>query len=154
GYHAALREPEPEALAARLGAVRAEDVGFAYEGAAMALWLLDRLVPGRGGRTVRFLDGPAAPHAYLGHGGVGWAGGRGGRPPGRLGDARPPAAVARARRLRVPRGVLPPAAVPRGRVRPAARRVCREGVRPGHRAQPLVRLRGGPGRDPSGGGRV
>jgi hypothetical protein len=39
----------------------------------MALAVLDRLMPGRGGRTCRFLAGPAAAQAYVVHVGVGWA---------------------------------------------------------------------------------
>lgn len=48
-------------------------VGFAYEGAAMALALLDLLTPWRRNRVSRFLSGPAAAHNYMVAVGVGWA---------------------------------------------------------------------------------
>src|SRR5947207_2211266 len=41
GYHAALQEDNEQDLASQLSAVEAEFKGFAYEGAAMALALLD-----------------------------------------------------------------------------------------------------------------
>src|SRR5215470_8323431 len=47
--------------------------GFVYEGAAMALALLDTLVPFRRRRLAAFISGPAHPHTYLAHVGVGWA---------------------------------------------------------------------------------
>src|SRR5690242_5757778 len=48
GYHAALEEPRPEPLAGRLDAEVERDFrGFAYEGAGMALALLDTVIPGR-----------------------------------------------------------------------------------------------------------
>jgi hypothetical protein len=72
GYHTALEEVSAEDLAARLGAVPAEVSGFAYEGAGMALALLDTLTPWRRDRLDAFLRGPAAPHNYLVHVGAGW----------------------------------------------------------------------------------
>ncbi|HSL84186.1 MAG TPA: DUF1702 family protein [Thermoanaerobaculia bacterium] len=80
GYHAALAAPRaeaPAALAARLQAGTAPGRrGFAFEGAAMALALLDylSLSPGssRAGRLGSFLEGPAWSHRYLVHVGVGW----------------------------------------------------------------------------------
>src|SRR4051812_40833105 len=45
GYHAALEWRDGDALAARLGEVEAVMRGFAFEGAAMALALLDALAP-------------------------------------------------------------------------------------------------------------
>jgi hypothetical protein len=82
GYHAALEEADPFTLAARLGECESELRGFAYEGAAMGLHLLDRLLPGAGGRLSRFADGPGSDHAYMVHVGMGWAAARLG---GRLG---------------------------------------------------------------------
>jgi enediyne biosynthesis protein E3 len=73
GYHAALEEDAPEALALRLGAVDAELRGFAFEGAAMGLTLLDHLSPGKEKRLQTFLNGPGAAHIYMAHVGVGWA---------------------------------------------------------------------------------
>jgi len=74
GYHAALEEKRPESLRARLEqTVELEQQGFAFEGAAMALTLLDLLLPGRRGRLNAFLAGPADHHAYMVHIGAGWA---------------------------------------------------------------------------------
>ncbi|MEV4711648.1 DUF1702 family protein [Micromonospora sp. NPDC049374] len=47
--------------------------GFAYEGAAMALAVLDGIGPGRPTRVRRFLRGRAERHSYMVHVGVGWA---------------------------------------------------------------------------------
>jgi hypothetical protein len=73
GYHAALEDAEPASLAERLGAFEADLVGFAYEGAGMALELRDRLDPLRRDRLARFLAGPGDAHAYMVHIGAGWA---------------------------------------------------------------------------------
>lgn len=72
GYHAALEENEPERLAQRLNAVELEWRGFAFEGAAMGLSLLDHLTPWRRSRLRAFLNGPGSTHAYMVHVGVGW----------------------------------------------------------------------------------
>jgi hypothetical protein len=47
--------------------------GFAYEGAAMGLAMLDGLPLGRGGRVEEFLTGRAARHVYMAYVGIGWA---------------------------------------------------------------------------------
>jgi hypothetical protein len=47
--------------------------GFAYEGAAMSLAILDALPIGGGGRVERFLRGRADQHVYMAYIGVGWA---------------------------------------------------------------------------------
>src|ERR1039457_6890759 len=73
GYHAALPDQGGAALARSLGAIDAELQGFAFEGAAMALTLLDHLMPVNRGRFHRFLQGPGAPHFYMLHVGAGWA---------------------------------------------------------------------------------
>lgn len=73
GYHAALLDTAPATLEQRLNAVDLEVRGFAYEGAAMALALLDQLTPWRRHRLAAFLAGPAAPHIYMAHVGAGWA---------------------------------------------------------------------------------
>lgn len=73
GYHAALDDAEPSSLSHRLEAVEPELEGFAYEGAAMALTLLDCLLPWRRDRLRSFLAGPGAAHTYMVHVGVGWA---------------------------------------------------------------------------------
>ena len=73
GYHAALAEDRPLPLAARIDAEVERDFrGFAYEGAGMALALLDTLIPGRRARLARFLAGPGDAHAYIVHVGAGW----------------------------------------------------------------------------------
>lgn len=73
GYHAALEDSRPLAVAARIEAeVEREHRGFAYEGAGMALALLDTLVPGRRDRLARFLAGPGDPHHYIVYVGAGW----------------------------------------------------------------------------------
>lgn len=73
GYHAALVETRPGPLAAVLDGVAAERRGFAYEGAAMALTLLDFLTPWLGRRLPTFLRGPGEAHTYMMHVGAGWA---------------------------------------------------------------------------------
>jgi hypothetical protein len=73
GYTAALEEDRPLPLAARLEReVERELHGFAYEGAGMALSLLDTLIPGRRDRLSRFLAGPGDAHAYIINVGAGW----------------------------------------------------------------------------------
>jgi enediyne biosynthesis protein E3 len=73
GYHAALAEEGMPALEAQLSAVEPEFRGFAYEGAAMALDLLDQLPPWRRPRLPEFLDGIGARHVYMVHVGIGWS---------------------------------------------------------------------------------
>jgi hypothetical protein len=73
GYHAALEESAPEIAAARIDAeLDREFRGFAYEGAGMALALLDTLAPGRRDRLARLLAGPGDAHTYIIHVGAGW----------------------------------------------------------------------------------
>jgi hypothetical protein len=73
GYLAALEEDALEALILRLSATEADLRGFAYEGAAMGLALLDLLMPWSTNRLGSFLEGPGSAHAYMAHVGVGWA---------------------------------------------------------------------------------
>lgn len=85
GYHAGLEEAGCEALAARIGReVDRDHRGFAYEGAGMALALLDTLIPGRRDRLARLLAGPGDPHAYIVNVGAGWILARLPLPPERL----------------------------------------------------------------------
>jgi enediyne biosynthesis protein E3 len=73
GYNTALEEDRPLPLAARLDhEVTRELRGFAYEGAGMALALLDAVLPGGRQRLARFLAGPGKAHAYIVHIGAGW----------------------------------------------------------------------------------
>jgi enediyne biosynthesis protein E3 len=73
GYHVALEEESVTDLGRRLDAgTEPRYRGFAFEGAAMALTLLDHLSL-RGGRFEAFLSGPGDPHTYMGHVGAGWA---------------------------------------------------------------------------------
>jgi hypothetical protein len=73
GYHAALEAKVGEPLARRLNTVEPEFRGFAFEGAAMALTLLDLLQPWGGGRLKSFVEGAGAAHEYMLYVGAGWA---------------------------------------------------------------------------------
>lgn len=73
GYHAALNDEGPETLALYLESVDRELCGFAYEGAAMGLTLLDELSFRKRERLRTFLNGIGSRHAYMVHVGVGWA---------------------------------------------------------------------------------
>jgi hypothetical protein len=78
GYHAALQNDagDTQELAARLSAVELEFRGFAYEGAAMALDLLDQITPWKQWtqrRLPAFMEGPGRPHIYMVHVGMGWS---------------------------------------------------------------------------------
>lgn len=73
GYTAALETGGVAHLEPRLeSAVPAALRGFAYEGAAMALALLDFFLPWRS-RVRELLEGPGDPHTYLVYVGAGWA---------------------------------------------------------------------------------
>lgn len=87
GYHAGLEEGASAALVSRLNGVSADMRGFAFEGAAMSLALLDMLTPWKRDRWSSFVSGGARAHLYMAHVGVGWALAR----LGRLAGARPPA---------------------------------------------------------------
>ena len=73
GYHAALEETGFVPLARRLTTVEADLRGFAFEGAAMGLGLLDCLTPWRSDRWRTFTERLAEPHIYMMHVGLGWA---------------------------------------------------------------------------------
>ncbi|HVE86126.1 MAG TPA: DUF1702 family protein [Myxococcales bacterium] len=72
GYHAAVDAPEPDGFIPRLEQIPGEFRGFAYEGAAMALGLLDLLTPWNRSRFSRYLE-RAPHHDYMLHVGLGWA---------------------------------------------------------------------------------
>ncbi|MCP3959075.1 MAG: DUF1702 family protein [bacterium] len=74
GYHAALEHDPGELLERRLEEIEGDQHGFAYEGAAMALTLLDLLSPWRRQRRLdAFLAGRGGAHVYMVHVGTGWA---------------------------------------------------------------------------------
>jgi hypothetical protein len=74
GYNTALAEPQADELALRLNDVDFLYRGFAFEGAAMALALLDLITPWNRGRLQRFIDSPHGDaHLYMVHIGAGWA---------------------------------------------------------------------------------
>jgi hypothetical protein len=72
GFNHALEEDRPEPLARRLAEIELEHRGFAYEGAGMALAVLDWMTPWRPDRLARFLAGPGDPHLYIVIVGAGW----------------------------------------------------------------------------------
>lgn len=75
GYHAALDDDDFEILVANLESIETVWRGFAYEGAAMALTILDYFSPWKR-RLATFMQGPGAPHIYMLHVGAGWTLGR------------------------------------------------------------------------------
>ncbi|MGI5186203.1 DUF1702 family protein [Dactylosporangium sp. CA-152071] len=60
-------------LVQRLELVEPEMRGFAYEGATMAVTVLDAMAGGRGRRAQALLSGPAVPHTFLTYIGIGFA---------------------------------------------------------------------------------
>ncbi len=76
GYHAALDVTRADRLPERLAGVEREMAGFAWEGAAMGLALLDTVMPWRDSQWRALLKGPGAPHAYMVYIGAGWAAAR------------------------------------------------------------------------------
>jgi len=73
GYHAALEETGFVPLARRLATVETDLRGFAFEGAAMGLALLDCFTPWRKDRWRTFTARLGEPHIYMMHVGLGWA---------------------------------------------------------------------------------
>ena len=73
GYHAALEETGFVQLSRRLAAVETDLRGFAFEGAAMGLALLDCFTPWRKDRWHTFTERFAKSHIYMMHVGLGWA---------------------------------------------------------------------------------
>lgn len=73
GYTAAMRSADAVELHARMEDLDDHRRGFAYEGAGMALAILDGL-PGSHGRYLRrFLDDAGDAHVYMVYVGAGWA---------------------------------------------------------------------------------
>jgi hypothetical protein len=73
GYNAALEEDSVSRLGLRLRQIEPEFTGFAFEGAAMALVLLDHLHPFRRDRWTALVRGAGQPYVYMMHVGAGWA---------------------------------------------------------------------------------
>jgi hypothetical protein len=73
GYHAAIENPGPLALVQQLNSTDRELRGFAFEGAAMGLALLDMLTPWKRDRWSSFFCHVAKAHWYMAHVGAGWA---------------------------------------------------------------------------------
>ncbi|HET6978770.1 MAG TPA: DUF1702 family protein [Pyrinomonadaceae bacterium] len=73
GYHAALEETNFDSLAQRLTKIETDLQGFAFEGAAMGLALLDCFTPWRKDRWRTFTERLAKHHIYMMHVGLGWA---------------------------------------------------------------------------------
>jgi hypothetical protein len=72
GYHAALQDADQNVLANNLDAVDQEHRGFAFEGAAMALALVDG-IGFKGDSLSRFIAGAGKQHVFMLHVGAGWA---------------------------------------------------------------------------------
>lgn len=73
GYHLALEEGRNlERLELELNLVKAEWRGFAFEGAAMGLALLDFMTPWQRNRLQRFWQNAGSNHIYMVHVGLGW----------------------------------------------------------------------------------
>ena len=72
GYHAALQEADQSALAENLNEIDQDHRGFAYEGAAMALALIDG-ISFRCNAFSRFAAGIGKQHVFMLHVGAGWA---------------------------------------------------------------------------------
>jgi len=72
GYHAALEDDDLKILVPALNFIDLDLQGFAFEGAAMGLALLDFITPWRPDRLSSFLQGAGGAHAYMVHVGAGW----------------------------------------------------------------------------------
>lgn len=73
GYHSALEEADVDVLVNRLNTLDAETRGFAFEGAAMGLALLDLMTPWKRDRWQEFVQNGAEAHRFMVHVGAGWA---------------------------------------------------------------------------------
>jgi enediyne biosynthesis protein E3 len=73
GYNAALKDESPQRLGSFLNSIELEFRGFAFEGAAMGLTLMDYLLPWKRNRFGTFLGGAGNAHTYMAHVGAGWA---------------------------------------------------------------------------------
>ena len=73
GYGAAAATGRPADVEAELAGLSDTYRGFAFEGAGMAMGVLDGLPFGHGHHVQDFLEGPGDPHVYMVYVGVGWA---------------------------------------------------------------------------------
>jgi hypothetical protein len=73
GYNMALQTHDHDMLEKNFNAFGADFCGFAFEGAAMAMTILDTLMPWRPSRVLGFLQGVGQRHRYMIHVGMGWA---------------------------------------------------------------------------------
>jgi enediyne biosynthesis protein E3 len=73
GYRQALVSNSFDDLIPKLNSIEPDFQGFAFEGAAMALALLDHLVPWSSNRCRDFLCTYGSDHKYMIHVGIGWA---------------------------------------------------------------------------------
>jgi enediyne biosynthesis protein E3 len=73
GYAYAVEAPAVEAAEERLEEIPARFRGFAYEGAAMGLTVLDGLPFGGSRRLASLLAGRGNDHIYMAYVGIGWA---------------------------------------------------------------------------------
>ena len=73
GYHLAMKIEDTDSLVKNLNETEANYRGFAFEGAAMNLALLDYLIPWRKKRLHKFIEGEGSKHIYMVYVGIGWA---------------------------------------------------------------------------------
>lgn len=73
GYNAGIEHLSCEAIVSALSGIEPHLQGFAYEGAGMAMAMLDCLTPWNRSRLRSLLDGPGNAHIYMVHVGAGWA---------------------------------------------------------------------------------
>ncbi len=73
GYHGYLDKPNFIELKEGLEKVQIEYQGFAFEGAGMAIALLDWVNPFGQNKFKEFIIGPGSPHVYMAYVGAGWA---------------------------------------------------------------------------------
>ncbi|MFU8852200.1 DUF1702 family protein [Micromonospora sp. SL1-18] len=73
GFGHAAYAGRPAEVEQLLEAMPRDYRGFAYEGAAMGLTIMDAMSLGSGGRIKAFLAGRGGRHIYMAHIGIGWA---------------------------------------------------------------------------------
>jgi hypothetical protein len=73
GYLVALSRAHAQRTAMECDLLALALRGFAYEGAAMGLTMIDVVIRGTPRLFRSFVEGPANPHIYMAHVGAGWA---------------------------------------------------------------------------------